>query len=79
MKLDPNKRESVVEKCEGCRRVETATIEGNKKVCKLYLYPESKWRDGVCGGVQNKEIIIISDKEFKGNKRIGQQKQRKVK
>jgi len=77
MKLDPNKRESVVEKCKGCRRAETVTIEGNEKeVCKLYLYPKSKWRDGVRAGVDNKELIGDTPE---GKKRVGQQKQRKNK
>ena len=77
MKLDPNDRKPIIEKCEGCRRIETATIKSEEKeVCKLYLYPESKWRDGVCAGVHNKEII--TDKDSKGKKRIGQQKQQKI-
>ena len=78
MKLDPNDRELIIEKCEGCRRVETASIKGDdKEVCKLYLYPESKWRDGICAGVDNKEIV--TDKDSKSKKRIGQQKQRTFK
>jgi len=75
MKLDPNDRELVDEKCQGCRRVETSTIKGEEKeVCKLYLYPESKWRDGICAGVHNKEIV--SEEKYDGKKRIGQQKQK---
>ena len=75
MKLDPNDREPVVEQCEGCRRVETVTIKGvEKEVCKLYLYPESKWRDGNCAGVDNKELV--GEDTYTGKKRIGQQKQK---
>lgn len=35
----------VIDKCEGCERI----IEENEsKFCQTYLYPEAKWRLGIC-------------------------------
>ena len=77
MKLNPNDREPINEKCQGCRRAEAITIKGEEKeVCKLYLYPDKKWLYGICSGVDNEEVI--SNEQY-GKKRFGQQKQKKIK
>lgn len=39
------KFQPVIEKCAGCERIVEA---GDSQFCQTYLYPEAKWRVGIC-------------------------------
>ncbi len=60
-KYSEGKFQPIVEKCEGCDRVVEA--EGNK-YCHTYLYPQAKWRLGICNFAthQKPEIVVASIK-----------------
>ena len=58
-KFSEGKFQPIVEKCEGCDRVVEA--EGNK-YCQTYLYPQAKWRVGICNfATHQKPEIIVSN------------------
>ena len=49
MKLSIEEREPIVKECLGCIRVDKMILEGEETdVCKVYLFPLSKWRAGKC-------------------------------
>lgn len=39
------KFQTIIDKCEGCERI---VEENGSKYCQTYLYPEAKWRLGIC-------------------------------
>ena len=39
------KFQPIIDKCEGCERI---VEDGGSKFCQTYLYPEAKWRLGIC-------------------------------
>jgi len=56
--------------------VETKVCEYvNGKVCKVYAFPESKWRIGNC--VMATHVESEAEKKQGVKKRVGQQKQKK--
>ncbi len=47
-----------------------------EKTCKVYAFPESKWRIGNC--VMATHVETEAEKKQTAKKRVGQQKQRKT-
>lgn len=39
------KFQPVIDKCEGCERI---VKDGGNTFCQTYLYPEAKWKTGIC-------------------------------
>jgi hypothetical protein len=39
------KFQPVIEKCIGCERI---VVENDKQYCQTYLYPQAKWKLGIC-------------------------------
>lgn len=39
------KFQPIIEKCDGCERI---VEDGGNKFCQTYLYPEAKWKVGIC-------------------------------
>ena len=48
----------------------------NGKTCKVYAFPEAKWRLGNC--VMATHVIPEAEQKQAAKKRVGQQKQRKT-
>lgn len=65
----------VIEKCEGCARV---VEENGVQYCKSYLYPEAKWKLGLCNFATHAkpEINIIKTRinPLKAAKRASKRK-----
>ncbi len=36
----------IVKECEGCRNIRIDADNPDRKFCKVYLFPESKWGNG---------------------------------
>ncbi len=45
VKFSDGKFQPIIDKCEGCERI---VEESGSKYCQTYLYPEAKWRLGIC-------------------------------
>ncbi len=45
VKYSDGKFQQIIDKCEGCERI---VEESGSKYCQTYLYPEAKWRLGIC-------------------------------
>jgi len=39
------KFQPIIDKCEGCERI---VEEAGSKYCQTYLFPQAKWRTGIC-------------------------------
>lgn len=67
-------RRPIIEKCIGCQKIIKEIIEGEEKeCCKMYLYPDVKWKFSDCPAATH----IEKKKEEAQKKRVGQQKQKK--
>ncbi len=36
----------IVKECEGCQNIKIDSDTPNKRFCRVYLYPETKWSNG---------------------------------
>lgn len=74
-KYSEGKFQPIVENCEGCDRVVEA--EGDK-YCRTYLYPQAKWRLGICNFATHRkpEILVTNVKvnPLKAAKRASKRK-----
>jgi hypothetical protein len=67
-------RRPIIENCIGCGRIIKNIIDGvEKECCKMYLYPDVKWKLGACNAATHIERKVTEIQK----KRIGQQKQKK--
>ncbi|MEE4239819.1 MAG: PxxKW family cysteine-rich protein [Desulfopila sp.] len=55
------KFQPVIDKCEGCERI---VEENGTKYCQTYLFPEAKWRLGICNFATHRkpEIVVATVK-----------------
>ena len=51
----------VIDKCEGCERI---VEESSTQYCQTYLYPEAKWRLGICNFATHRkpELVVVNVK-----------------
>ncbi len=45
VRYSDGKFQPIIDKCKGCERI---VAEGGNEFCQTYLYPEAKWRVGIC-------------------------------
>lgn len=64
-------RSQIIEKCKGCVKI---VKENDNEFCKVYAYPDKKWRMCTCPTASHIILEVVKDKQ-----RVGQQKQVKVK
>lgn len=65
----------VIDKCEGCERV----VEANgSKFCQTYLYPQAKWRLGICNFATHVKpeikVVTVKVNPLKAAKRASKSK-----
>lgn len=55
------KFQPVIDKCEGCERI---VEENGTQYCQTYLYPEAKWRLGICNFATHRkpELVVANVK-----------------
>lgn len=69
--LRTSKKTKVIDKCEGCARINERT-----NFCTTYVNPEKKWRLGNCPLATH---VVVRVEENQEKRRVGQQKQKKRK
>ena len=77
MELNQAERKPIVQKCIGCSKVTLYDVEGNKiKGCRVYLFPQSKWRSGNCPLADHLEKKEEKEKSSHIRRKFGRKKHR---
>ncbi|HSR13233.1 MAG TPA: PxxKW family cysteine-rich protein [Thermodesulfobacteriota bacterium] len=68
----------IVKECEGCQNIRVEAENGEKKTCKIFLYPESKWSGGkVCPMATHVKREVKEEVRTQDPLKLSKQKARK--